>query len=316
MLQQTQVSTVVPYYQRFLQHFPTVIDLANADLEQVMSLWSGLGYYSRARNLHACARTIVMEHQGVFPSDPQQLASLPGIGRSTAAAISAFAYGTRAAILDGNVKRVLTRAFGIEGWPNSPAVEKHLWTLAESLLPRENIERYTQGLMDLGATVCTRTAPRCGNCPWQIKCIAHIQDRTGELPHRKPATSSGKSAKRYREIHLLILEYANEVRLEKRPARGIWGGLWSAPEFDTEETLKEYLNLTFPTGLRRTLAPRQHAFTHYTLRFTPHVLTLTERPRLAAESGQMWLPLAEAGQAALPAPIKKLLNELASLRSN
>lgn len=316
MLQQTQVTTVIPYYQQFLQRFPTIIDLAHADLEQVMSLWSGLGYYSRARNLLACARIIVTEYQGVFPSDTQQLASLPGIGRSTGAAISAFAYGTRAAILDGNVKRVLTRAFGIEGWPNAPSVEKHLWTLAESLLPRKNIERYTQGLMDLGATVCTRTSPRCGNCPWQKKCIAHTQDRTGELPHPKPATSAGKSAKRYREIHLLILQYANEVLLEKRPASGIWGGLWSVPEFDTEETLKDYLSLTFPTGLRQTLATRKHAFTHYTLRFTPHVITLPERPLRATEPRHIWLALAETNQAALAAPIKKLLSELASLRPN
>jgi A/G-specific adenine glycosylase len=312
MLQQTQVSTVIPYYERFLQHFPTVIDLANADLEQVMPLWSGLGYYSRARNLHACAQIVVREHAGLFPSDPQQLASLPGIGRSTAAAISAFAYGTRAAILDGNVKRVLTRAFGIEGWPNTPGVEKALWSLAESLLPPQHIETYTQGLMDLGATVCTRSSPQCAACPWQKKCIAYAQNRTTELPHPKPVKSSQKTGKRIREAHMLVLVCTDEILLEKRPASGIWGGLWSVPEFDQEDALKDYLDRTYSNWQWQTLAPRQHAFTHYTLRFTPHVVSLSKRPSRAAEPQHRWLPVNQTMHAALPAPIKQLLGELAA----
>jgi A/G-specific adenine glycosylase len=313
MLQQTQVTTVIAYYERFLQHFPTVDGLASADLEQVMSLWSGLGYYSRARNLHACAQIVVREFRGLFPSDPQQLANLPGIGRSTAAAISAFAYGTRAAILDGNVKRVLTRAFGIEGWPKASTVEKKLWSLAESLLPTKNIEIYTQGLMDLGATVCTRSSPQCGVCPWQKKCVAHTQNRTNELPQRKPISTKAKNTKRLRDAQMLVLVYGREVLLQKRPASGIWGGLWSVPEFDQADALEDYLKRTFPRWQLQTLATREHAFTHYTLRFTPHVVSLDQRPAWVAEPGQVWLPGNEIARAALPAPIKKLLGELPAL---
>jgi A/G-specific adenine glycosylase len=252
----------------------------------------------------------VENHNGVFPADVQQLISLPGIGRSTAAAISAFAYGTRAAILDGNVKRVLTRAFGIQGWPNAPAVEKNLWLLAESLLPKQNIENYTQGLMDLGAIVCTRSSPQCGACPWQKKCVALSQNLTHELPQRKPVPNKGAITKRLREAHMLLLQYGDEVLLEKRPASGIWGGLWSVPEFDHEDSLKVHLNQLCSEWQIKTLPQRQHAFTHYTLKFTPHIVHLSKRPILAAEPGQIWLPCTEVAQAALPAPIKKLLLEL------
>jgi A/G-specific adenine glycosylase len=313
MLQQTQVSSVIPYYQRFLQRFPTVIDLANADLEQVMPLWSGLGYYTRARNLHASARAVVENHNGVFPADVQQLIRLPGIGRSTAAAISAFAYGTRAAILDGNVKRVLTRGFGIEGSPTLPAVEKKLWSLAESLLPQQNIEAYTQGLMDLGATVCTRSSPQCSACPWQKNCVAYTQNRTTELPSPKPVKNSAKTDRRIREAHMLVLLHGNEVLVEKRPAAGIWGGLWSVPEFDQAAALVNYLDRLAPKREIKTLPSRQHAFTHYTLRFTPHLVTLSQRLDRVAEPGQIWLPCTEAVEAALPAPIKKLLVEVPTL---
>jgi len=186
MLQQTQVTAVIPYYQRFLEIFPTVFDLAAAPVEQVMEHWSGLGYYTRARNLHQCARQVVEKYQGKFPADPALLQELPGIGRSTAAAITAFSYGTVAAILDGNVKRVFARVFGIDGYPGTKPVEDNMWLRAQALLPAQDIGAYTQGLMDLGATVCTRSSPKCTLCPFQPRCVAYAQCRTAELPVRKP----------------------------------------------------------------------------------------------------------------------------------
>lgn len=306
MLQQTQVSTVIPYYERFLQRFPTLTDLAAASLEEVMPWWSGLGYYRRARHLHACARAVVERFGGIFPADQQALISLPGIGRSTAAAISAFAYGQRAAILDGNVKRVLTRAFGVEGWPGHPAIEKQLWALAESLLPADNIEAYTQGLMDLGATVCTRTRPQCGQCPWQTRCVAYLSHRISALPTPKPKTSPP----RRRVAHMLLVLHEAHIWLEKRPPSGIWGGLWSVPEFDHLADLHAYVEQHYPTSVLTTWAPREHAFTHYTLDFTPHVCVLSARPLArASQTEHTWLSLYDSASAALPAPIKKLLAE-------
>ncbi|MEG2961082.1 MAG: A/G-specific adenine glycosylase, partial [Janthinobacterium sp.] len=190
MLQQTQVTAVLAYYARFLERFPTLRDLANAPVEDVMAQWSGLGYYTRARNLHKCAQRVVAEYDGVFPSDPLLLADLPGIGRSTAAAISAFSSGTRAAIMDGNVKRVFARTFGIDAYPGEKRVEEAMWRRAEALLPETGIEAYTQGLMDFGATLCTRSSPDCGRCPLQPRCVAYATGRTKDLPVRKPKKTS------------------------------------------------------------------------------------------------------------------------------
>ena len=225
MLQQTQVATVLPYYARFLERFPTLKDLAAAPVGEVMALWSGLGYYARARNLHACACVVVNEYDGQFPTDAEALRALPGIGRSTANSIATFCFAARAPILDGNVKRVLTRAFGVEGFPGNAAVEKQLWSLAETLMPAKHGDIYNQAQMDLGATLCTRSKPRCAACPLLEICVAHAANRQAELPHRKTRRELPQ-----REVTLLILRSKNRVLLERRPPIGIWGGLLSLPE--------------------------------------------------------------------------------------
>jgi A/G-specific adenine glycosylase len=222
MLQQTQVATVIPYYQRFLAALPDVASLAAAPTERVLELWSGLGYYRRAHLLHRAAVTLVAEHGGEFPGDAAAVARLPGIGRSTAAAIAAFAFGARGAILDGNVQRVLARHAAIAGFPGQAEVKRALWRRAEALLPRSGIEIYTQALMDLGATVCLRTAPRCAACPVAGDCVARRENRIAELPTPRPRKTLPQRA-----LTVLLLERQGEVLLEKRPATGVWAGLWS-----------------------------------------------------------------------------------------
>ncbi|MDY7577853.1 A/G-specific adenine glycosylase [Herbaspirillum sp. RTI4] len=314
MLQQTQVTAVIPYYQRFLESFPDVATLAAAPSEAVMALWSGLGYYTRARNLHRCAQRVVAEYGGLFPSDPELLADLPGIGRSTAAAIAAFSYGKRAAILDGNVKRVFARVFGVEGYPGSKAVEDLLWRRAVALLPSENIESYTQGLMDLGATLCTRSRPACGNCPLQARCVAFASDRVSELPIRKP-----KKALREKSTAMLLLVDQGHVLLEQRPDSGIWGGLLSLPEIAASTAADDAV---FDTALALIVArfgemddycklqPFSHTFTHFKLHIAPYRITLARRLHQAAEAGYLWYPQHKLHAAPLPAPVKKLLLEL------
>lgn len=305
MLQQTQVDTVIPYYQRFLLRFPDLATLAAADQDAVLGLWSGLGYYSRARNLHKAAQRIMGAHAGVFPADFEQILALPGIGRSTAAAIAAFAFGQRRAILDGNVKRVLARLFGIDGWPGEKVLENRLWLLAETLLPETGIEAYTQGLMDLGATVCTRGKPRCGQCPFSDSCIANRQGRQRELPQARP-----KKAIPEKSTAMLVLLHAGEVLLEKRPNSGIWGGLWSLPECALEEDpVAAALRLGLNAGLRGELPAMSHTFTHFRLHIQPWRLQ-AERPSQAGEAGKvgrLWLSLNELEGAALPTPVRRIL---------
>lgn len=317
MLQQTQVATVIPYYARFLDRFPDVAALAAAPSETVMAHWSGLGYYTRARNLHRCAQQIVAHHAGRFPSDPETLASLPGIGKSTAAAIAAFAYGARAAILDGNVKRVFCRVFGVEGFPGQAAVEKNLWQRAEALLPAGDIEAYTQGLMDLGATLCTRTRPACDRCPMQSRCIAYASGRTSELPARKP-----KKAIPEKSTVMLIVVHEGEILMEQRPPEGIWGGLLSLPELnrlssgtsDIDLDLDEQLALAISSfGDIDDIAMLNsfvHGFTHYRLSVMPVQITLRQRHVMAAQSDYQWRGLAQISEAALPSPVRKLLATL------
>ena len=315
MLQQTQVATVIPYYQRFLQRFPDVAVLAAAPVEDVMSLWAGLGYYTRARNLHRCAQAVVELHGGRFPSDVEQLAALPGIGQSTAAAIAAFAYGARAAILDGNVKRVFCRVFGIDGFPGQSAVEKQLWQRASALLPERDIEAYTQGLMDLGATVCTRTKPRCGDCPMQSRCVAHETGRTAELPARKP-----KKATPEKSTVMLVVMHEGEILLEQRPPSGIWGGLQSLPELDrlggdasTDDLYAEVRAALADIGEVNdieTLPEFMHAFTHYKLFVTPRIVRLARRFSMPAQDSFLWKGLDTLDGAALPSPVRKLLDGL------
>ncbi len=311
MLQQTQVATVIPYYQRFLQRFPDVAALAAAPVEEVMALWAGLGYYTRARNLHRCAQTVVDRHGGCFPADVDQLAALPGIGQSTAAAIAAFAYGARAAILDGNVKRVFCRVFGIDGFPGQASVERALWQRAAALLPAQDIESYTQGLMDLGATVCTRSRPRCSDCPMQSRCVAHAEGRTAELPVRRP-----RKAVPEKSTVMLVVLHADELLLEQRPPTGIWGGLLSLPELErlggaadreAEGEVRRALAGIGQVAAIEPLPPFAHAFTHYKLWVTPFRVQLSSRESLAGQSPYRWHGVDTLGQAALPAPVKKLL---------
>ena len=325
MLQQTQVATVIPYYQRFLQRFPDVAALAAAPVDEVMTLWAGLGYYTRARNLHRCAQAVVAQHGGRFPSAVEALAALPGIGPSTAAAIAAFAFGARAAILDGNVKRVFCRAFGIDGFPGQAAVERQLWQRAEALLPARDIEAYTQGLMDLGATVCTRSKPRCHDCPMQSRCVAYASGRTAELPARKP-----KKATPEKSTVMLLVLHDGAVLLEQRPPTGIWGGLLSLPELarlsadsspeesgdGRAESLSDDLAATVADALAsfgtvasiEALPPFMHAFTHYRLQVTPLRVRLAARSDLVAQRAYVWWPLAVAAEAGLPSPVRKLVD--------
>lgn len=307
MLQQTQVSAVIGYYQRFMQRFPDVFSLAASEQEDVLQYWSGLGYYSRARNLHAAAQVVMQMHDGRFPQDIEAVMALPGIGRSTASAITAFAFGQRQAILDGNVKRVLARCFGIEGWPGSPAIEKRMWQLAETLLPQDDIEAYTQGLMDLGATTCTRGKPACGICPMQDICRARLEGKVHLLPSPRPRKPVPQ-----RETVMLLMLMGNEILLEKRPPSGIWGGLWSLPEISPSEDARQAAKQKFglETLTLPALAPVTHAFTHFSLNITPQPLQVTHRPLQAREPGYVWLDIKDAIDAALPAPVRKLLQRL------
>ncbi|WP_348944539.1 A/G-specific adenine glycosylase [Chitinibacter sp. FCG-7] len=311
MLQQTQVTTVLDYYPRFLTKFPTIFDLAAAPLDDVLALWSGLGYYTRARNLHKCAQAVVSQYDGQFPADPALVAELPGIGRSTAAAITAFSYGTRAAILDGNVKRVLTRWAGIEGYPGVKAVENKLWDLANALLPPTDptggIEAYTQGLMDLGATVCTPKKPTCLTCPMNTDCQARLSNRQTELPTPKPKRAVPEKS----TVMLIIRNDAGQILLEKRPPSGIWGGLWSLPE--VESTLTATDLVAQKLGLNIELDPALPDFVHV---FTHYKLTITPQPAYAMagiaaqESGAQWFSIKDALAAGIPTPIRKILSKV------
>lgn len=310
MLQQTQVKTVIPYYESFLREFPTVESLACASLERVLQSWSGLGYYARARNLHACAQQVLREFGGEFPKDPEQLETLCGVGRSTAAAIAAFAFGSRATILDGNVKRVLCRTFGIDGYPGSGAVLRQLWGLAEALAPKQEIQAYSQGLMDLGAEVCTPRRPRCAECPLGKSCVAVIQQRVQTLPARRAPRALPR-----RRVGMLVLQHVDEVLLDRRPTQGIWGGLWSLPEFDPDEIPARAVLIAAchgtPGPITR-LEPIVHGFTHFQLTMEIVLISLVKRARLANVEGvpQMWMPLSAAPGAALPAPVKRVLEAI------
>ncbi|SAK40388.1 A/G-specific adenine glycosylase [Caballeronia hypogeia] len=310
MLQQTQVSTVIPYYARFLDRFPTVTALADAPIDDVMALWAGLGYYSRARNLHRCAQVVAHEHGGAFPQTVDELAELPGIGRSTAAAIASFAFAARATILDGNVKRVLARVFGVAGFPGEKKVESAMWKLAESLLPdaanKDEVTAYTQGLMDLGATLCVRGRPDCARCPFAPDCVANIEGRQRELPAARP-----KKAVPTRKTWMLVLTDGDSILLQKRPPTGIWGGLWSLPEAADEGALAEVaLNLGGAEPLQR-LAPLSHTFTHFKLDIEPRLGEARGPAREATDTETVWAPLARIDAYGVPAPVRKLLDALA-----
>lgn len=304
MLQQTQVSSVIPYYQRFLARFPDLPALAAASQDEVLACWSGLGYYSRARNLHRAAQLVMERHGGVFPHGFEQTLALPGIGRSTAAAIGVFAFGARRAILDGNVKRVLARYFALEGHPGVKGVEALLWQHAETLLPQRDVEAYTQGLMDLGATICARSRPRCGECPVGRDCLARHQGRQNELPSPRP-----RKALPEKVTAMLLILHQGEIFLEKRPPAGIWGGMWSFPEIAPGEDPRQacLTRFGFETGQPEPRPPLRHVFTHFRLNIQLLLCNVRQIQSRACQQEGLWLTVEDAMEAAIPAPVRKLL---------
>lgn len=309
MLQQTQVTTVIPYYERFLQRFRDIRELAAAPQDEVLHLWTGLGYYARARNLQRAAQRIGEIHGGEFPTDFAAVAELPGIGRSTAGAILALSLGQRHAILDGNVKRVLTRHQAIGGWPGDKKVEGKLWTLAESYTPRRRVAQYTQAIMDLGATLCTRTRPRCGACPVAADCRAHALGRESRYPAARPRKEL--PVKRSR---MLLLRDGAAVLLLRRPPAGIWGGLWSfheiAADADPQDWFRERFGVAPAGCVFRPLL--RHSFSHYHLDIEPVELTLpTGAARVADGDDERWYRLDAPARLGLAAPVKRLLQSLA-----
>ncbi|MBY5926301.1 A/G-specific adenine glycosylase [Halomonas sp. DP4Y7-1] len=307
MLQQTQVATVIPYFERFMQRFPDVQSLAEASQDEVLHLWTGLGYYARGRNLHKAAREVVEQHGGEFPVDSvDAMAALPGIGRSTAGAVIAQSTGRRAVILDGNVKRVLTRLHALEGWPGRPAVERQLWTLADHYTPTERVVDFTQGMMDLGATLCRRGQPECERCPFNDVCVARARNEQKRFPESKP-----KKRVPLRQTRMLVLrDRRGRILLEQRPSQGLWGGLWSLPQFDSDDEIDTWLALQMGHAQRQ--APWQsfvHVFSHFRLEITP-VPAQVEAADQVAE-GRMWYDPEAPESVGLAAPVKKLLETLA-----
>jgi A/G-specific adenine glycosylase len=310
MLQQTQVATVVPYFLRFLERVPALRALAEAPLDDVLALWSGLGYYSRARNLHRSARICVEQHGGDLPRDFDALAALPGIGRSTAGAILAQAHGLRFPILDGNVKRVLARWRRLGGWPGESGVSRQLWTIAEIHTPHDRIADYTQAIMDLGAGVCTRSRPRCGECPLAGDCVARAEGLTAQLPGRKPS----RKIPTRQTIMLVLRDARGRLLLERRPPTGVWAGLWSLPEASDDDSalnhVSRYRGLAHDAGAFESLPGFVHTFSHYRLEVTPLALTVASGRLIADAGDQRWLHPHEAAQLGLPAPVRKLIASL------
>ncbi len=308
MLQQTQVTAVIGYYQKFMQRFPSIDTLAAASQDDVMQYWSGLGYYSRARNLHKAAQQVMSLHAGEFPRDFEAIQALPGIGRSTAAAISSFAFGLPQPIMDGNVKRVFARYFLIEGWPGLPKVEKQLWQIAETMQPQAEMGTYAQALMDLGATVCVRSRPRCATCPLQEDCAALLADRVNELPASKP-----KKAIPEKSVQMLVMVHNHRVLLQKRPDSGIWGGLWSLPELDVAEDAQAWglKALGFQGSAPKALTQLTHVFTHFKLHILARTMEVPALPLQAQEPGWQWMLLNDAINTGLPVPVRKILQTLA-----
>ena len=264
MLQQTQVATVIPYYEKFMHRFPTIDELANASQDDVLHQWTGLGYYARARNLHATARSVMQNYNGEMPLTPEMLEALPGIGRSTAAAIVAICTGQSVAILDGNVKRVLARVFAIEGWPGKSQTLKQLWQKAEQFTPSGRVADYTQAIMDLGAIVCTRSSPKCHECPFERHCQANLMQTIDRYPGRKPKRNIPT-----RNVRMLIIESVEGILLQQRPQTGIWGGLWSFPELSGRNPGPYVENLGYTISKSVPLPPLRHTFTHYQLEIEP-----------------------------------------------
>lgn len=312
MLQQTQVATVIPYFETFTRKFPDVCSLAKADIDEVLHLWTGLGYYARARNLHKCAQTVAEQYKGEFPGTVAELEELPGIGRSTAGAIASIAFGQPAAILDGNVKRVLARLHAVEGWPGNSKVQQTLWQIAEHYTPNKRNPEYTQVMMDLGATVCKRSKPLCNVCPLQDSCQAHGQGNPQDYPGKKP-----KKEKPVRACQMLILQNpAGEVLLQQRPSQGIWGGLWCLPELASDANVTEHCisqQLSESEPATEHWNSYRHTFSHYHLDITPVLVQVNPKDKVA-EAGEQWVNPAAPGELGLAAPVKKLLEQIAAIQ--
>ncbi|HXW75267.1 MAG TPA: A/G-specific adenine glycosylase [Steroidobacteraceae bacterium] len=308
MLQQTQVATVIPYYRRFMARFADVRALADAPLDEVLHLWSGLGYYARARNLHRAAVRIRNEYGGEFPADFAGMASLPGIGRSTAGAILALSLGARFPILDGNARRVLARYFGVTRPRADPAGERRLWELAEHCTPHTRLAEYTQAIMDLGATLCVRRKPLCGRCPLASGCFARRTGRQHELPLPRRAAPRPR-----RQVFMVVaLGDSGGVLLERRPERGVWGGLWCLPEFSTATAATAFARHSLGAACTpQPLATLEHAFTHFDLTITPLLVRCAEAAGVMEAAAALWYKLREPQRIGLPAPISTLLSHLA-----
>ena len=307
MLQQTQVQTVIPYFERFMRSFPDVVRLANAPLDEVLEHWAGLGYYARARNLYKAAQIIRDEHDGGFPDHIELVEALPGIGRSTAGAILSLAFGQRQAILDGNVKRVLARHGAIAGWPGKTAVLNRLWEVAEHSTPRHRVDAYTQAMMDLGATVCTRNKPLCDTCPIAVDCVARMKDEIDDYPGRKPS-----KVKPLRQTTMVMAVSGRAVFMERRPPIGIWGGLWSLPEMNSD-AVDGWCERVINGGQVEieSWAVLRHSFSHYDLDIHPVVVRVDAVSRKVADGDDStWYELDESPPGGIAAPVQNLISEL------
>ena len=306
MLQQTQVATVIPYFERFMERFPTVTDLANAPLDEVLHLWTGLGYYARARNLHKAAQQVATVHQGQFPETFDEVAALPGVGRSTAGAILSLSLGKHFPILDGNVKRVLARCYAVEGWPGKKEVEKQLWAISEKVTPAEGVSRFNQAMMDLGAMVCTRSKPKCSLCPLENSCIASANQSWAQYPGKKPKQTIPE-----RTGYFLLMQHEGNVFLQQRPASGLWGGLYCFPQFETEVTLREWLGARqISANALIQLTAFRHTFSHFHLDIVPMWLNVSSFASCVDEGGALWYNLTQPPSVGLAAPVERLLQQL------
>ncbi|WP_404342918.1 A/G-specific adenine glycosylase [Pseudoalteromonas mariniglutinosa] len=311
MLQQTQVVTVIPYFETFMQSFPDIITLANADEDLVLHHWTGLGYYARARNLHKAAKIVRDHYQGVFPTSLEEVMALPGIGRSTAGAILSLSLGQHHPILDGNVKRVLARYFMVEGWYGVKKVEHQLWALSSQLTPKNNVTEFNQAMMDLGASLCSRSRFDCEPCPLNARCSAFNAGKVKEFPHAKPKKAIPKKI-----CHQLILQYDAKVLMEKRPSSGIWGGLFGFFEFTEFTQLEAFLAQHGLTGECLPVTPFSHVFSHFELTINPHVVNLDNMPDLLNERQLVWYPLDQSVAVGLAAPTKKLVKQINTIDYN
>jgi len=307
MLQQTQVATVIPYFQRFMTYFPNVSALAAAPLDEVLHLWTGLGYYARARNLHKAAQTIVAKHGGEFPTTFDEIIALPGVGRSTAGAILSLSQGQHFPILDGNVKRVLARCYAVEGWPGKKDVENRLWQISEDVTPAIGVGAFNQAMMDLGAMVCTRSKPKCSLCPLQQGCIAYANHSWASYPGKKP-----KQTLPEKTAYMLLLQRDQHVWLQQRPPVGLWGGLYCFPQFSTQAEMELWLQ---QQGLNahsvQQLTAFRHTFSHFHLDIVPMLLEFSNPTQCMDEGAALWYNLAQPPSVGLAAPVERLLQQLA-----